>query len=181
MKAIPADLRPGDGLLYEPWEAFGWFIAIKTWHEVSHVEVYVGDGVTVAARVDTTPAVRMRRLTLADYEHIRYVVRPRAAFDLERALAEFHRRWEGQGYDYLGLARFGWMRPLLPSPDDRQFCSELLTRFYRAGGFDPFAGEPADAIAPFMPLVSPAFEKWGVDHGEIVAAVDSIGSDSLGT
>ena len=41
--------------------------------------------------------------------------------------------------------------------DNRQFCSELATRVYRAGGLDPFNGEDADAIAPFRFLLSDRF------------------------
>ena len=154
-------LQPGDALLYGPKGAYGWIIAIKTWHAVSHCEGFIGDGEAVASRDGVGVGIyafRRDRLT--------HVLRPRVPFDLERAMREFHFHWRGQGYDWLGLLRFAWRAPITPVRfENKQFCSELLTRWYRAGGLDPFNGEDADAIAPFQFRLSNCFEVIHVEEG----------------
>jgi len=48
------ELQPGDLLLYPPTSLMGWLIAWKTWSRppISHVEVYLGNGQSAAARGD---------------------------------------------------------------------------------------------------------------------------------
>jgi hypothetical protein len=61
----------------------------------------------------------------------------------------------GQRYDYWGLLRFAWRSDVVPdAKDNRMFCSEFLTRFYRKGGLTIFGNEDADAIAPFQFLTT---------------------------
>src|SRR5690242_9240288 len=47
---IEAQLLPGDVLLYKPTSIYGLIIWAKTWHRISHVEVYDGDGYSWASR-----------------------------------------------------------------------------------------------------------------------------------
>lgn len=150
-------LTSGDCLLYKPKKSsiFGWLISIKTWHKISHCEVYVGDGLSAASRdglgVDIYP-VRLSELV--------EVYRPKSEykFDINKALIWFMTKAKGQKYDWVGLLRFTWGQPYVDGDgNNKQFCSEFLTRFYRAGGMDPFNGEDADAIAPFMLSISPVF------------------------
>jgi len=52
---------------------------------------------------------------------------------------------------------------------DRMMCSEFATRFYRAGGFEPFSMfEDADMVAPATFLVSPHFDHYQVDKAGFV-------------
>lgn len=151
----PAPLKPGDCLLYAPQGLYGWAIAIKTWHAISHVEIYRGRGRSLAAR---------DRIGVGEFDlrlgALAHVLRPAAPFDFARALETFYRVYAGQGYDWLGLLRFAWRAKVVPDRfDNKQFCSEFATRFYRAGGLDPFPREDADAIAPFQFLLSPVFEE----------------------
>lgn len=146
-------VQPGDCLLYTPSSIFGALISVKTWHAISHVEVYVGDGQSVASRdgqgVNLYP-VRTAQLG--------YVLRPTSPVDLIQALRWFA-KVKGQGYDWLGLLRFSWRSEYIPAKltANKQFCSEFATRFYRQGGLDPFPREDADAVAPFEFAYCPVF------------------------
>ncbi len=153
-------MKPGDVLLYKPKGFYGWLISIKTWHAVAHVEVYAGGGKSVASRdgigvglygVRYSELLEIRRPTF---------VSPFARFDNDRARLIFDRKYRGQGYDYLGLLRFAWRSRFVPdSFDNRQFCSEVATRYLRdgwpKGEPDLFGGEDADAIAPFQFQLTP--------------------------
>lgn len=149
-------LQPGDCLLYRGRGFFSWLIRVKTWSAVSHCEGVVSPVEAVAAR---THGVRRYPLTGA---HLYAILRPLEPFDLKAAMAWFAEHANGQRYDTWGLLRFF----LLGGPSlDKQFCSELLTRWYRAGGIHPFAdGYDADLTSPGMFLSSPKFiELWRVD------------------
>jgi hypothetical protein len=152
------DLLPGDCLLYAPGRCslFGWVIAFKTWHMISHCESYIGEGHSVASRdgigVGTYPT-RLSNLTM--------VLRPLpGTFSLPSALI-WYLTVKGQKYDFWGLLRFAWRSKVIADAwDRRQFCSEFLTRWYRNGGLDPFPDEDADAIAPFQLSCTPALRRW---------------------
>jgi len=149
-------LKSGDFLLYRPTGFFGWIITIKTWHKIGHCECYIGDGYSVASRtgigVGTYP---FRADELA--EVLRF--KPEYKFKLNSALTWFLRVAKGQGYDWLGLLRFAWGSDYTKGDkNNKQFCSEFLTRFARAGGVDPFNNDDADAIPPFMFADSPVFD-----------------------
>jgi len=161
---LPLSLQRGDCLLYAPKGFFGWVISLKTWHAVAHCECYVGTGLSVASRDGIgVGQFDWRR------DGLKYVLRPNQPIDLFAALARFDSEWRGQGYDFMGLLRFGWREPVsLFRFQNKQFCSEFLCRFYRAGGIDPFNGEDADSIAPFQYLLSPCFDVYEVSaDGEL--------------
>lgn len=156
-------LKPGDCLLYKPKKSsiFGWLISIKTWHRVSHCEVYIGDGYSVASRdglgVNVYPT-RYSELTAV------YRPKPEYKFNLSSALKWFLTEAKGQKYDWIGLLRFTWGASYTKGgTNNQQFCSEFLTRFYRAGGLDPFNGEDADAVPPYLFSISPVFEKVDIN------------------
>jgi hypothetical protein len=157
-------LQPGDCLLYAPKGFFGWVISIKTWHPIAHCEAYVGNGLSVASRDG---------IGVGQYDwrrsELKYVLRPNQPFDLQAALTRFDSEWRGQGYDWLGLLRFGWRAPVSAFRfQNKQFCSEMLARFYRAGGLDAFNGADADSIAPFQFMLSSCFDVYEVnDLGEL--------------
>lgn len=145
-------LREGDCLLYAPRGFFGFVISIKTWSRIAHCEVYAGGGQSLAAR----DGIGVGQYPLrTDYTHI---LRPRKELLFRVAYDWFNRKARGQGYDWLGLLRFAWRARVVPTRfDNRMFCSEFVTRFYRAGGLDPFNGADADAIAPCNFLLSSEF------------------------
>lgn len=133
-------LSPGDLLLYDGGGFIGWAIRVKTWSPVNHVEVYIGDLRAVSARASGS------RVFDLDTREPYAVWRPTEPVDITAAMAWFRDKAEGQRYDWFGLFRFF---RLGKQSTDHQFCSELATRFYRAGGFEPFApGYDADAVAP---------------------------------
>lgn len=158
--------QPGDCLLYRGTGFYSWLIAIKTWHDVSHVEVFVGRDKTGAlSSVASRNGIGVGQYPLR-LDGLIAVLRPTAPFNLADAMKAFHAKYEGQKYDWLGLLRFAWRSKVVPDCDDnRQFCSEFATRFYRAGGLDPFNNEDADAIAPATFLLSDKFVDMEVTHG----------------
>ena len=142
----PAWLRPGDCCLYAGREGLARIVQLKTWQRVSHCETYVGHDHVVAARPHT--GVDYYRFERAGLCHI--LRPPVAGFRLPMALTWFHDRAQGQRYDWWGLLRFAWRAAIVSQriAENKMFCSEFLTRFYRAGGLDPFPGEDADTISP---------------------------------
>lgn len=160
-------LRAGDCLLYKPKGVYGWIIAIKTWHPIAHCECYVGHGKSVASR----DGIGVGRYDVR-LDGLAYILRPRVPFGLAGAMDWFYRKAAGQKYDWIGLLRFAWRSRVVPERfDNRQFCSEFLARFYRAGGLDPFNGEDADAVAPSTFLLSPYFQKIEVSDGMVSEGV----------
>jgi hypothetical protein len=160
-------VRPGDYLAYRASGFVGWIIKIKTWHDVTHCEVYVGDGASVASRGPQDGVGGVGRYDLR-LEGLTHILRPIVPFDLQAAL-----RWfqivNGQRYDLWGLLRFFTIGA---GKQDRMFCSEFATRFYRAGGLEPFQrDEDADAVAPCTFLLSSQFDHFIVDAaGEVSPA-----------
>lgn len=143
-------LQPGDTLLYRPtafsvkrfsgW-LFGRLIALKSWHNISHVEVYLGDGQSVASR----DGEGVNRYPWRNSE-LAYVLRPCHSVDLVAGQTWFN-GVRGQGYDWMGLTRF--VRTSIRPSQTKMFCSAFWLRFYRACAFNPFAARvDADSIAP---------------------------------
>lgn len=147
-------MKPGDCLLYTPTGVFGIAIAIKTWHSISHCECYVGQGQSVASR----DGIGINQYPWRNTQ-LGYILRPNRPFNLGAAM-DWFQGVRGEKYDWMGLLRFGWRAKYVPHclTDNKMFCSEFLTRFYRAGGMDPFPREDADAIAPFQFESNPLFD-----------------------
>lgn len=144
-------LRPGDCLLYSGTGFFSRVIRIKTWSAISHVEIYVGFGKSVASRdghgVNTYPLRTDGLVT---------VLRPLRFVDVGAGM-RWHQQQIGQAYDWWGLLRFF---AIGEQSTTKQFCSEYATRWYRAGGFEPFAKDyDADLVSPGMFLSSAEFLK----------------------
>lgn len=138
-------LQPGDCLLYSPKGFFGMLIFLKTWHNVAHCECYLGNGKSVASRDGQGVNIYPLRNT-----ELIYVLRPKQNFNINKALAWFCKEARGQKYDWLGLLRFTWRSDYIKgNTNNRQFCSEFLTRFYRNGDLPIFNKEDADAVAPY--------------------------------
>jgi hypothetical protein len=142
MPNVFVDYQPGDCLIYRPTGFFGWAIAVKTWHRWSHVEAVEVPGKTAVASRD---GKGVNRYPFRQSE-LGMVVRPGPAFTFAKAMAYFE-TVQGQPYDFWGLMSF--YRTKAAKTNGRQFCSEFLTNFYRAGGCNPFHGEPAEVIPPY--------------------------------
>lgn len=143
-----ADLRPGDCLLYKPSSVFGTIIKLKTWHAISHVEIYDGTGWSWASR----DGVGVNRYPVrTDYIG---VWRPTPALNLVAA--------DLYGHSMIGTP-YGWPELLafvgITVKGKGVFCSEFATLWYRAAGFDPFPGENAIDVAPFEFSINPDFQR----------------------
>jgi hypothetical protein len=138
----PNILQSGDALLYSPHTLFGYVTALKTWHGVSHVEIYdCGLWVVGSHEGKGVNRFEFRR------ENLVKVLRPPSFYNHSLAM-EWFKRVKGQKYDYKGLLCFALA--VRRGDPDRMFCSEYATRHYRHGGFEPFQPtEDADHIAPF--------------------------------
>lgn len=145
-------LKPGDCLLYRnTWSFIGWLIRVKSWSPVNHVEVYIGDGHTISARSYGSRVYPLQRDGLFE------VWRPREMPMLGDAMAWFMGHANGQRYDFFGLFRFFTIGK---QSHDKQFCSELATRWYRAAGIEPFTPETdADLVSPGMFRTSGQFTR----------------------
>lgn len=154
------ELQPGDCLLYRPRDLIGWVIAVKTWCRAAvHVEVYAGGGMSYASRASGVNLYALRRQGLSR------VLRPAAALDPGAARSWFYARAQGQKYDWKGLLCF--TLAVRQGSQDRMFCSEFATRFYRAGRFKAVSDwTDADEVAPAEFLRSPAFEQVWTDGRE---------------
>lgn len=131
-------LLPGDVLLYRPTSFFGWAIRIKTGSPVSHVEVYVGGGESVASR----DGIGVNRYPLRT-SALTHVLRPNVPFDLPAALYWFAQH-KGEPYGILDLLDFFSLNVDGPG----MVCSPCATSFLRAGGVHVFGGFPAIRISP---------------------------------
>ncbi len=161
MPTLPkvSSLRPGDNLLFARRGFFNKIIALKTWcKSATHSEVYLGYGRVAASR--NGQGVATYNLDLSGLSYVR---RPKKKLNINQA-TEWHRHCIGQKYDWLGLLAF-WFAAWQASPN-KQWCSEHSTRFYRAGGFEPFNPDwDADRVAPATLLSSSEFETiWRDDE-----------------
>lgn len=143
-------MLPGDVLLFSRSGFFARLIQFKTWSRYSHCEVLIDEAHTVASR--DGQGVNEYGI---DRHGLALVLRPIAPVDLVAAMAWFQ-TVKGQKYDWLGLLAFTSAK-LQGKENGRMFCSEFVTRFLRAGGFDPFNGYDADGIAPSEFCKSPSF------------------------
>lgn len=151
MTDLTSILQRGDCILYSPSSLYGKLIAVKTWHNCSHVELYVGNGQSCASR----DGVGVGQYPLRT-DHVAYVLRPDGTeqADWPKFWAWF-RTVNGQKYDWWGLLRFIFTHEIGHNPN-KQFCSEFVVRAYRAMGIDAVSpAEDADAVSPGMLLASP--------------------------
>lgn len=159
----PALLKPGDILLYGPSSIYGWIIKLKTWHPISHVEIYDGNGMSWASRdgigVNIYP---FRSAQLA------VVLRPTQPIDMVVA-REWARHMVGVPYGWLDLLAFVGSKKRFKGI----VCSPFVCRFAKVGGLNLFGPEPCHFIAPFQfettPLVKPIWKAGGKVHRQAEA------------
>jgi len=156
------ELMPLDILLYfTPHAPVDWFIALKTYSMMGHVEIAWGPGRSIAARAGGVKVYDFRRAGL------QRVLRLKEPGDFALAQTWFEKNADGKSYNYAGLFSFYWpgdnQLPLWAKWENgRFFCSELGTDVLRAAGARPFADfYPSIKVPPSLFLASPAFiEVW---------------------
>lgn len=163
MSTVGDILLPGDVLLYGAKGFYGKIIAIKTWHGIGHVEVFIGGGFSVASR--DGQGVGRYDARLLDIKH---VLRPTVPFDLTKALAWFFTDANGQPYGWWDLLHFIG----IAKDGQGMVCSPFATEFLRAGGVPIFNNEPAIKVAPFMFLLSEFLKEVPIDNAEVAAIPD---------
>jgi hypothetical protein len=143
-------LKVGDILLYSGRGPLSWAVKVKTWSDISHVELYIGAGLTVSARAE---GVRYFPFTDKDLVEVWAPEAGYRKWDFDSGLVWFNEQAHGQAYDVWGLLRFFRIGQ---ESIDKQFCSEVVTRTLRAGGFEPFTPQTdADQVSPGMFRTSP--------------------------
>lgn len=160
MKISQERLQPGDILLYTrtPFRVsvLGWFfglvINVKTWSRFSHVEIYDGEGESLASRDGKGVACYPLRL-----EQLACVRRPGPYYDSEAVRQWFDRKADGQKYDWLGLLCFTLAAK--QGHPRKMFCSEFACRALRIGRIRLFNPDfDADKVSPAQLWQTPALE-----------------------
>lgn len=157
MSDLLAILQPGDHLIYKPHSLAGYLIALKTWTKTAaHIEIYAGNGCSIASRHEGVNRYLLRR------EDLSMVLRPLDSFNFAKGM-EYFESVKGEGYDYLGLAVFGLLTER--GEEGKQICSEFATNWDRATGLVPFNRDwPAEKVAPAQFLQSPIFFQVRFPH-----------------
>lgn len=137
----PSTIQPGDILLYDHPGIVSILIKLKRGEKYSHVEIYEGNGKSLASR----NGIGVGRYDL----DTTYAAIYRSSSPLNFAKAE---EWfttvDGEGYDWVGLLSFTWAK-FQGRNSNKMFCSEFVTRWYRFAGVDLFASDvDADAVSP---------------------------------
>jgi hypothetical protein len=149
------ELRSGDVLLYGGRDLVSRLIQFRTWSDVAHVEIYAGEGRSVASRngigVDLYP---LRSSGL------KRVLRPRRALDWESGMHWFY-QVQGSPYGWFDLLRFYSIK----AKSDGFICSQFADLFLRHCRLYAFNWNyNAGAICPRDFEVSPSFDwLWAAD------------------
>ena len=133
------ELKPGDILLYGGTDLVSCLIQFRTWSDISHVEVYVGPGRSVASRNGIGVGVYPLRI-----KGLRRVIRPFGEFDFDAAMRWFN-TVDGTPYGWADLLRFY----LINIPTKGLICSEFVDLFFRNAKLPLFnTNYPEGAICP---------------------------------
>lgn len=156
----PPTPLPGDHLLYgkKPGDIFGLITSWKTWSPAVHIELYIGDNVSVASR----NGIGVNKYPLRT-EQLIAILRPRVPVDLKKGLEWFSQaNVQGRPYGWLDLLHFegfkiktkGWI------------CSQFVALFDEACAFLPFNPEYFEgSIDPGDYFLSPGLEWHWVEPG----------------
>jgi hypothetical protein len=151
----PSILKVGDVLFYTPSDLVGYIIGIKTWTWLSHVEVYIGGGKAIGARIGGVNIYDLR----ID-KHLRYVRRPlmngNGPFD---AMKAFSAVADTLGRPYNIGAFESFFNPWSKSRHSNRICSTNVTAYLRGGGCEPFNPDlDPDDISPAQLWQTPHLE-----------------------
>jgi hypothetical protein len=140
-----SSLQPGDVLLYfDRRSVVDWAIALKTYTRLSHIEIYTGNGMSVASRNGI--GVNRYPLRKADLVCVRRCLGP---LDLQFAEYWFTTTARGQKYDFKGLLCF--TLAVQQGSPDKMFCSEFALRWLRKANVQPFnPDQDADKTPPSL-------------------------------
>lgn len=157
---VPAMLQPGDCVFYRPTDIFDWAVVLKTWTRVSHIEVFIGDGYSVASRNGLGVGKYPVRLT-----DVAAVRRPGPGFDLEAAMKWFYASANGQKYGWRTLLSFVLLNhnPI----EGHMICSEFAAGFQRAGNNPLFAKDWPDYRTPPSLEIATAALTTTWDNGKV--------------
>lgn len=132
------ELKPGDILLYGDASLLSRLIRFRTWSDVSHVEVYIEDGRSLASRSDGVKKYSLR------IDGLRRVYRPKLNFNLVDGL-EWFKTVDGTKYGWLDLFRFYG----IDRPTEGLICSEFVDLFFRNCNLPLFnTNYPEGAVCP---------------------------------
>lgn len=142
MSIEPADLLPGDALLYSPSSIFGRAIAWMTAGDISHIEIYKGGGISYASRDGV--GVNEYPLRMDGLKEVRRSTRPLNM----GAMAIAFSRLKGHKYDNSTILKFVTFGKL-GGKTMAEVCSEAATILYRAAGLHRlFGDQQPDEITP---------------------------------
>lgn len=146
-----SDLKLGDCLLYRPKGIFGRIIQVKTWHNISHVEVYANFGMSFASR----DGLGVNLYPWRDTE-LAWVLRPSKPLPNPEAGIRYAMGMEGTPYGWGNLLAFVGLPIKFPGI----VCSAFATEIYRHAGWNIFPTDASDDIAPFefLTLVGDGFD-----------------------
>jgi hypothetical protein len=141
----PAILKVGDVLFYTPSDLVGYIIGIKTWTWLSHVEVYIGGGKAIGARLKGVNIYDLR----VD-KHLVYVRRPvmngHGEFDPMKALGAVASTL-GTPYDIGSFEAF--FNPWSRNRHSARICSTNVAAYLKGGGCEVFNPDlDPDDISP---------------------------------
>ena len=153
------ELKLGDVLLYGGWSIPDITIWLKTWSDAQHVEIYTGNGQSIASR----PGIGVNLYPLRK-DGIRYALRPNQPFDFLAGMAWFNTNAKGQPYAWLDLVEFYppiyWLLTKLGFLKIKGLiCSEFGDLFFQNCVLRLFNPDyPVGAIAPRDYLVTPLLD-----------------------
>lgn len=158
-KPLP-ELKAGDVLLYYDDILIDALIGFRTWSDVAHVEVYLGNGLSAASRNGIGVNVYPLRLL-----GLKYVRRPVETFNTEKAFT-FARQMSGTPYGWLDLTEFygglpKWAMRLLRKVFKKVglICSQFGDLILRASDVQAFSEDyPAGKVSPRDFLVTAALK-----------------------
>lgn len=152
----PTPLLPGDVLLYSKSDFFGLLTAWKTWSPAVHVELYEGEGMSLASR----NGMGVNRY-LYRSKQLAAVLRPNAPLSMKSVTKWFETPYKsgegvrGRYYGWLDLLRFYSIR----IPTGGWICSEFVAKALKEGGLKAFAEKYDEGtVDPGDYFVSPAFD-----------------------
>lgn len=156
-------LLPGDHLLYgkKPRDIFGLITSWKTWSPAVHIEVYIGNNVSMASR----NGIGVNRYPLRT-EQLIAVLRPKTPINMVKGLAWFDQAGvKGRPYGWLDLLHFegfkiksgGWI------------CSQFAALFDEACDFLSFNSQYFEgSIDPGDFFLSPVFNWEWVEEKALI-------------
>ena len=133
------DLQPGDILLYGDNSLLSWAIRFRTWSDVSHIEIYAGNGHSLASRAEGVNCYPLRTAGL------RRIYRPKVEFNMQAGLRWFWANAAGTVYGWADLWRFYG----IDVPTKGLICSQFADLFFQNTGLPLFnLNYPEGAVCP---------------------------------